>query len=286
MSPLRSEATLPGHTGARRSKCTLHSTRSAALAERGTAILASGQAQHGCCHTALQTSPLSCLSTCKCCSTQPSAETKIHAVFHAVAVWGTQAADATSRLDVAAAAACTAKAIAVVASLLEKQIAVVGQPSVVVTVAGIFDPAALGAFQRLWQRCKLLGIDFWHLLWRGTATDWELCMTNSFAAGASLHLEESTIIQQVRQAAFACMHSGLNKLLHSVSAGGGRPFGRICVGSPQGNHNTKATQDFVCLALVLTLLLPTTGCCWCSYPLLNMCFSIYKRWATATRSNT
>jgi hypothetical protein len=109
-------------------------------------------------------------------------------------------------LDVAAAAARTAKAIPVVANLLGKQITVVDNPAVVV-VAGFFDPAALGAFQRLWQRCKLLGIDFWQLLWRGTATDWELCMTMSFAAGASMHLEESTIIQQVNQAAFACMHA-------------------------------------------------------------------------------
>ena len=108
-------------------------------------------------------------------------------------------------MDVAAAAACTAKAIPVVASVLEKQITVVGQPIVVVTVAGIFDHAALDGFKRLWQRCRLLGIDFWHLLWRGTATDWELCMTKSFAAGASMHLQESTIIQQVNQAAFACM---------------------------------------------------------------------------------
>jgi hypothetical protein len=110
-------------------------------------------------------------------------------------------------LDVAAAAACTTKAIPVAASLLEKQITVVGQPTVVVTVVGIFDPAALAAFQRLWQRCRLLGIHFWHLLWRGTATDWELCMTKSFAEGASMNLEESTIIQQVSQAAFACMHA-------------------------------------------------------------------------------
>jgi hypothetical protein len=74
------------------------------------------------------------------------------------AAWGTQAADTTSRLDVAAAAARTAKAIPVVASL-------------VATVADIFDSAALDGFKRLWQRCKLAGIDFWRLLWHGTAAD-------------------------------------------------------------------------------------------------------------------
>jgi hypothetical protein len=118
-------------------------------------------------------------------------------------------------LDVAAAAACTAKAIPIVAALLEKQITVVGQPKVVVEVAGIFDNAAHDGFKRLWQRCRLLGIDFWQLLWRGTATDWEMCMTKSFAAGASMHLEESTIIQQVCR---------WDKLLHNVSAGVGSPF--------------------------------------------------------------
>jgi hypothetical protein len=42
-------------------------------------------------------------------------------------------------LDVVAAAACTAEAIPIVAALLEKQITVVGQPKMVVEVAGIFD---------------------------------------------------------------------------------------------------------------------------------------------------
>jgi hypothetical protein len=105
-------------------------------------------------------------------------------------------------LDVVAAAACTAKAIPIVAALLEKQITVVGQPKMVVEVAGIFDKTAHDGFKRLWGRCGLAKIDFWQLLWRGTATDWEMCMTKSFKAGASIHLEESTIIQQVNQTAF------------------------------------------------------------------------------------
>jgi hypothetical protein len=105
-------------------------------------------------------------------------------------------------LDVVAAAACTAKAIPIVAALLEKQITVVGQPKMVVEVAGIFDKTAHDGFKRLWGRCGLAKIDFWQLLWRGTATDWEMCMTKSCKAGASIHLEESTIIQQVNQTAF------------------------------------------------------------------------------------
>jgi hypothetical protein len=104
-------------------------------------------------------------------------------------------------MDIAAAAARAAKAISVVVFLLGRHITVLSLSQPTVAVPYIFDHAALDAFKRLWQRCKLTGIDFWRLLWCGSAADWEHCITMSFAAGASLKLEESTITQQVSQAA-------------------------------------------------------------------------------------
>jgi hypothetical protein len=176
------------------------------------------------------------------------------------AAWGTQAADATSRLDVAAAAARTAKAIPVVASLLEKQIMLLApsQPTVVATVADIFDSAALDSFKRLWQRCKLTGIDFWRLLWHGSAADWELCITKSFAAGASMNLDESTITQQVSQAAFTCIHAGFNNCFTACQLGAGEPLcERMCwLSTRQGSTQQHGS---CALGSVLTLLLPTTG---------------------------
>jgi hypothetical protein len=103
-------------------------------------------------------------------------------------------------MDVAAAAARSAKAVPVVAFLLGRLITVLLGSSQLTVVPGILDHAALDAFKRLRQRCLLTGTDFWQLLWCGSAADWEECITKSFAAGASMKVEELTITQQVSQA--------------------------------------------------------------------------------------
>jgi hypothetical protein len=99
-------------------------------------------------------------------------------------------------LDVAAAAAKVHSAVFYVAELI-------GRPMVQVDSSSAdaqkfaFDSKGIEAFHRLQQRVQNADADFWQLLWAGSAEAWEQAVQQSFAAGMSLHLEESTLQYQV-----------------------------------------------------------------------------------------
>ena len=122
------------------------------------------------------------------------------------AVWSGLTADALSRLDVSAAASRVALALQPIGSLLGKCIAAVISPAtqgvvsaaVSATQPAILDEAALKGFKRLQERAAKADVDLWQLLWLGDTANWEQMITQSFAAGMSLELEESTVQQQVR----------------------------------------------------------------------------------------
>ena len=66
------------------------------------------------------------------------------------------------------------------------------------TQPAILDEAALKGLKRLQERAAKADVDLWQLLWLGDTANWEQMITQSFAAGMSLELEESTVQQQVR----------------------------------------------------------------------------------------
>jgi hypothetical protein len=113
------------------------------------------------------------------------------------AVWSGLTANASSRLDVAAAASRTTLAIPQIASLLGKQIAPLSSTDQASAIP-VLDPAGLDGFKRLQRRTDRAKLDLWQLLWEGEAEDWERCFVTSFAVGLSRDLQESTLQYQVR----------------------------------------------------------------------------------------
>ena len=113
------------------------------------------------------------------------------------AVWSGLTANASSRLDVAAAASRTASALPQIASLLGKHIAPLSSTDQA-SATPILDPAGLDGLKRLQRRADSAQLDLWPLLWEGAAEDWEKCFITSFAAGLSRDLLESTLQYQVR----------------------------------------------------------------------------------------
>lgn len=122
-----------------------------------------------------------------------------------VQVWSGLTADALSRLDVSAAASRVALALQPIGSLLGKCIAAVISPAtqgvvsaaVSATQPAILDEGALKGLKRLQERAAKADVDLWQLLWLGDTANWEQMITQSFAAGMSLELEESTVQQQL-----------------------------------------------------------------------------------------
>jgi hypothetical protein len=122
------------------------------------------------------------------------------------AVWSGLTADALSRLGVSAAAVRIALALQPIASLLGKRIASVISPAAqaVITSAAvsanqlaILDEAARKGLKRLQDRAERVDVDLWQLLWMGDTAGWEEIITQSFAAGMSLDLEEPTVQHQL-----------------------------------------------------------------------------------------
>jgi hypothetical protein len=68
------------------------------------------------------------------------------------------------------------------------------------------DSYNLAALRRIQQRATTTGRELIHLLLTGSIKDWEQFIIDSFQHGMSLHLEESTMKQQVCRAAvmFCC----------------------------------------------------------------------------------
>ncbi|WIA36185.1 hypothetical protein OEZ86_007528 [Tetradesmus obliquus] len=127
------------------------------------------------------------------------------ATLPGVQVWSGLTADALSRLDVSAAASRVALALQPIGSLLGKCIAAVISPAtqgvvsaaVSATQPAILDEGALKGLKRLQERAAKADVDLWQLLWLGDTANWEQMITQSFAAGMSLELEESTMQQQL-----------------------------------------------------------------------------------------
>jgi hypothetical protein len=59
------------------------------------------------------------------------------------------------------------------------------------------DDSAKAALRRMQERARVVGVDLVPLLLTGDIQQWEQLITASFQRGMSLHLEESTIKQQV-----------------------------------------------------------------------------------------
>ena len=125
-----------------------------------------------------------------------------------LAVWKLYTTDATDRLDVAAAAARVGSSVFAIAAACGKEIQPASAPTSTpssIHSAPVLDPKGLEALKRLQQRAEHAETDFWALLWSADAAAWEECFKGSFAAGMSLHLEDSTAQYQVSFAvALAC----------------------------------------------------------------------------------
>jgi aryl carrier-like protein len=59
------------------------------------------------------------------------------------------------------------------------------------------DDSAKAALRRMQERARVAGADLVQLLFTGDIQQWEQLITTSFQRGMSLHLEVSTVKQQV-----------------------------------------------------------------------------------------
>jgi uncharacterized protein YmfQ (DUF2313 family) len=59
------------------------------------------------------------------------------------------------------------------------------------------EPVQLAALRRVQERATITGRELMPLLLTGSIQDWEQLISDSFQHGMSLHLEESTMKQQV-----------------------------------------------------------------------------------------
>jgi hypothetical protein len=155
-------------------------------------------------------------------------------------------------MDRSAAAGRVALALPPIASLFGKCIAVLSpatQGTIATTavattqpsVSGILDEAGLSAFKRLQKRAEKAGVDLWGLLWLGDTAGWEDVMTQSFAAGMGLELEEGTVQQQVRCFVFSVAASSqcVQQLWRMHAAG--------CVQRWQHHHLWHCRHSFLLL---------------------------------------
>jgi hypothetical protein len=111
------------------------------------------------------------------------------------AVWGDLLADATDPQDIAAASTRLPRGLlAVLHALAVTDLQLTNAQDVVPTQ---LDDSAKAALRRMHERARVAGMDIVQLFMAGDIQRWEQLITASFQRGMSLHLEVSTIKQQV-----------------------------------------------------------------------------------------
>lgn len=111
------------------------------------------------------------------------------------AVWGDLLADATDQQDIAAASTRLPRGLMAVLQAL-------GVTGLQLTnaqglVPAQLDDSAKAALRRMQERARVVDMDLVQLLLTGDIQQWEQLIAVSFQLGMSLHLEVSTIKQQV-----------------------------------------------------------------------------------------
>jgi aryl carrier-like protein len=116
-------------------------------------------------------------------------------LLHVRAVWGDLLADATDQQDIAAASARLPRGLLAVLQALS--ITELQLTNVQDLVPAQLDDSAKAALRRTQERARVASMDIVQLLMAGDIQQWEQLITVSFQQGMSLHLEVSTIKQQV-----------------------------------------------------------------------------------------